>query len=316
MKILYVANHDQANSNDDEGSVTHALQQLGHDVIRVSERKTGKVPYTKADLLLFHKWHEPSVLSHVLRSRNYPMPKVFWFFDLVDWPSDPSLKPRCDARKTWMRDILPLVDLGFCTDGDWVDRVNLSTENDLPPYQDKLVWLPQGFDERLSAASPDGLIGGPEILFTGVGARGGVDRESFIEEMTRTYGSRFLHVPRGLHGKELARLVASAKVVVAPDSPVTDRYWSNRVYLTLGLGGVLLHPWSKGLDEQYNEGDKTNLFFYNTRKSLHGLIEVLLTSESDRALLRQRGRETTLAKHTYRHRVETLLRIAKERLKL
>ena len=288
MRILYVAKHDQPDSNDDEGAIAHALTALGHDVQRLQEHKGSLAKRVLGvDLLLFHKWHDPEMLQRF----DGICPRVFWYFDLVDWPADPTLAARCEARKRWMWSITSHVELGFCTDGDWVAA----------DATGKLRWLPQGADERLAGFG----IGSNniDILFTGIGKGGGQQRESFVEEMRRRWGSRFWHVPTGVHGRALADTVASAKVAVCPDSPVTDRYWSNRVFLLAGFGATLLHPHSAGLVKAFPSG----VMRYSSREELHVNVDHLLSSPDDRRALSQAAFGCVVQKHLYRHRCEELL---------
>jgi hypothetical protein len=299
MKVLYIGNHDQEASNDDEGAITYALSQCGHTVERLREKKGHKAYRVKdADLVLFHKWHDLPML------KNLTCKKVFWYFDLVYWP-DPLLAGRNKTRMSWMQDIVPLVDLGFCTDGDWVSRDKTG----------KLIHLTQGADSRKTGM---GIV--PEagkdidILFTGIAGRGGRGRGDFVDEMQATYGDRFKHVSHGVHGASLRDLIARSKIVVAPDCPVTDRYWSNRVYLTLGFGGFLLHPYCEQLAQHYTDGKE--IAYYRSRQELHELIAIYLhkPGADDRNTIQRQALWRAAAEHTYTHRVQQLMHTVEQRL--
>lgn len=327
MRILYIANHDQTNSADDEGAITYTLRQLGHEVAPVHERETRRIiqvsqeKFWKPDLLLFHKWAETELMS-LFRGK---CPLVFWYFDLVEWPSDPTLRGRCDQRKEWMRRVLPLVDVGFCTDGDWVasenkrycDVKSIGWTGDWINAPGKLVWLTQGADERvvginrLRSNTPE-----VPILFTGISRGGGLRRESFVQCLKEQYRERFRHVPRGIYGRELATLISGTRVFVCPDSPVTDRYWSNRIFNCLGFGAFTLHQWSKGLSQMFEHGK--HVVYYHDRHDLFDKIDYYLSGskvvEQERQDCAERGMEEVKLKHLYRHRVSELLRVVKERL--
>ncbi len=230
------------------------------------------------------------------------MPLVFWNFDLVEWP-DPTLEARNVIRRTWMHEVMKVVDLGFCTDGDWVAK-----------HPDRLVWLPQGFDERQQPAKVEKC--GLSILFTGIGIGGGTQRGSFVTEMQERYGSGFIHYVKGLHGDKLAKAIAEAKIVVAPDSPVTGVYWSNRVYNVLGMGGFLLHPYTDGLCSQYR---LTDMIMYQDRQHMHLLIDHYLNEAAGNTIrnnVASNGRQRTLEAHTYTRRCEVLITTVKSRLGL
>lgn len=228
---------------------------------------------------------------------------------------DPTLHARSLTRIAWCRDVLPHVLLGFHTDGDWVAA----------DTSGKLRWLMQGFDERVAgfgrhvpkdgrAFMPDEVR--PPILFTGM-VNHGRKRAEHVEHLIQRWGDRFKVMGDGgpkwrKHGRELADVFASVKIVVAPDGPSTDRYWSNRVYNTLGLGGFLLHPYCKGLEDQY--GWPHELPVYENREHLDELIGFYLDSANElrRKALMIEGHSATMQRHLYRHRVAGLLRMVKE----
>lgn len=298
MRIVYVGRHNQNNA-DDEGSITHAFRELGHSVLCLQESLMNPqkvMTYTKADLLIFNKWEDIESIKAV----SQVIPTVFWYFDLVAY-SDPMLADRCKRRIQWMSEVTPLVLMGFCTDGDWVQS-SYNTDPRNASYG-KLSCLSQGFDSRLERGVYDH---GQRlrILFTGI-RKGGSRRESFVDEMNKRYGIMFCNVNSGMYRERLANMVASTDIIVAPDSPSSDRYWSNRVYNTLGLGGFLLHPYCRELTKQYEHG--RDLVYYTDRMTLHDCIAHYMNNPKDREQAVEHGRLTTLAKHTYRHRVEQML---------
>lgn len=300
MKILYVARHGQHNT-DDEGAIASALARLGHTVTCVQESAEGILGRHAAegghshDLLLFHKWYSPETLA------RFTVPKVFWYFDLVDWP-DETVAARCATRKAWMSEVMPLVEVGFCTDGNWVMR-----------HESKLVWLPQGADDRcMTPVEHLASKTTADVLFVGTATQCGRGREDFVAEMRRVWGSRFKHVAGGHYRESFRQLVRRAKVVVAPDAPVTDQYWSNRVYLTLGAGGFLLHPYAEGLTRQYANGREVE--FYETREELHDLVGRALVDEGWRRRVAEGGYLRTREEHTYLHRCRQLLATVKAKL--
>ena len=107
----------------------------------------------------------------------------------------------------------------------------------------------------------------------------------------------------------LKEVVSRTRVVVAPDHPVTDRYFSNRLFLMLGFGAFLLHPRSKAAEFMYrNDGE---VIFYGSRIDLHEYIEIALSASSLSAAIRKKvaeaGLERTKREHLYRHRCITLI---------
>lgn len=290
MRIGYIAKHDSG-GNDDEGAITHALCALGHDVQRLREYKGHKAETIDCDFYLFHHWSDFRTLGQLTR------PKVFWYFDLVYTP-DTSLAVRCQHRINWMRDVMPLADLGFCTDGDWVEQT-----------PGPLRLLRQGADERVMGRGAE-VEEERGILLTGI-KNGGKLRSSFVNEMTERWKEQFTHIERGVYRRDLADLIARHKIVVAPDGPITDLYWSNRVYNVLGFGGFLLHPWCAGLANEYKDGEE--IVYYRSRDDLHDKIAYYLDRPNERRAISSNGLCRTLREHTYRHRCERLIQVVKER---
>ncbi len=300
MKILYVAKHGNG-FNDDEGAIEYALGQLGHTVVSCHEGREDvvkeKTSYYDFDFCLFHKWHNFEAV------KNLPIPKVFWYFDLVNTP-DVTLRRRCYKRKTWMKQMIPLVDLGFCTDGDWVNQDKTG----------KLIRLTQGADERFVGALPrETRRTENTILFTGIKFRAGVERYSFCKEMEQTYGHKFIH-KSSRYQNQLAHLISRTSIVVAPDYPVTDNYWSNRVYMACGFGAFMLHSYCETLTEHYE--DCKEIYYYKTRIELHNLIRECLDPEvvATTRYIATNALERTKKEHLYRHRCETLIEHVKERI--
>lgn len=315
MRILYIAHHGP-HDNEDEDAISHVLRGMGHEVICIEEKRRGRrfdARNAEGDLCLFHKCEDYNLLQ-TLHKRDIPL--VFWYFDLV-YSDDETLVHRCQSRIYWMEGVLPLVTVGFCTDGDWVEQ-NWEVSKTCSRHADKLVWLTQGADERKVGFGESKKKDIPPILFTGM-VHHGQKRADHIEQLRHHYGNQFSVIgdngPRHrLHGRELANLFASTRIVVAPDGPCTDHYWSNRVYLTLGLGGFLLHPRCEQLLGQYKENKE--ILLYDDRDDLIDLIDYYITdeAEADRQKMREAGLQATIQYNLYRHRVADMLRVVKERL--
>lgn len=303
MRILFIAKHGE-HDNADENAITFALQQLGHTVICIPEYNSDKVFHKiagcNADVCLFLKWENYSEVKKI----SEVMPVVFWYFDLVH-SDDPTLQKRMEFRRSWFNYMLESCTLGFCTDGDWVKKDKTG----------KLRILHQGIDERFQGFGTPSLPGvSPKIIFTGT-RHHGQKRYEHIEHLEKRYGDKFQVIGDGgpnrrIHKRQLADLFASVRIVVSPDGPCSDLYWSNRVYNTLGLGGFLLHPYCSGLVEQYKEQE---LYMYMHRDHLDESIDYFMSCNYSRILeYRELGYQRTIAEHTYRDRCEKLVSIIKE----
>lgn len=313
MRILYIANHD-CGGNDDEGAIGRALRELGHVVDDVHENHHWPIEQRMRrdyDLLLFHKWAEVDLL------RKFSCPKVFWYFDLVD-STDPTLARRDEARRAWMKRMIPEVTLGFCTDGDWVAQWNSGRTRTVHRVGDqvksgdglaKLVWLTQGADGAIVGRGTRKNNPMP-ILFTGIGKGGGRGREEWLSKTRETWREDFTHVRSGLHREALRDAVAGCTFYACPDSPVTNLYWSNRVYNAAGFGAVILHPRTTGL---YNHYTADEIFYYSSSYEFDAIIREyagnnrVLKERSERAL------ERTKKDHLYLNRVRDLLETLREK---
>jgi hypothetical protein len=289
-RVLYIARHGN-HDNCDEDAITYALTKLGHEVRCIPERCPEQALRFQSDMVLVHKLYGMDVLKRIKTGV-----KVFWHFDMVE-SDDWELQARTEERKQWMKDILQLVDLGLCTDGDQVAKDTTG----------KLRWLMQGADERFTGPAPEREqdIG---LLFTGSVIHGG-KRISHIRELQERYGDRFKmvghHARERVHGRKLAELIARAKIVVAPDGPVTPAYWSNRAYLTLGFGGFLFHPYCQGLTEHYEDGEE--IVLYQDRVHFHELVAHYLDRPDERRRIAENGYKRTMAEHTYFHRCQHIV---------
>lgn len=298
MRILYLAKHGSG-GNDDEGAVAYALRALGHAVIPVPEKDGINLPRYRGphvDFLLFHKWHDPRTLKRL------PWPSVFWYFDLVRWPSDPTIQARCAARVRWMNEIVKYVEIGFCTDGDLV-RADPTG---------KLVWLPQGADERVVGRGTRTGCRSKPLLFTGLVRNVGVGRKEWFDGVVGRYGPQLTHYSNGMYREELREAIAQHCITLAPNAPVTDFYWSNRIYNALGFGAFLLHPYCESLSHHYVHGSE--VVYYTSPDDMFSKIEQYLPDVDGRHQIAEAGLQRTLKQHLYRHRCEELLRVVKERL--
>lgn len=288
-RIAYVARHGK-HDNCDEDAIGYCLEQLGCEVHRLPETASAKdVNGIFPDWCLFHKWENLDTIRRI-RCR-----KAFWYFDLVD-SDDWVLKQRSKVRREWLEVVMPLVDHGFLTDGDFAAKHGMH-------------WLMQGADPRNLGA---GVANGEpiDVLFTGSIIHGG-KRTSFVEEMAATYGNRFVafghHARDRVHGRNMANLIARAKIVVAPDAPCTDNYWSNRIYLACGFGAFIMHPNCKKLSLHYAPG--VDFIPYTSRPELHSLIDLYLTIPAARENTSYRALRRTEQANTYMHRCKELLEV-------
>lgn len=143
-------------------------------------------------------------------------------------------------------------------------------------------------------------------------------RPKLVQYLEQTYGKRFAHFGNdGKHivrGDELNRVYASAKVVVG-DTLCIDftypYYWSDRIYETTGRGGMIVHPYIKGLETQFEDGKEVVFYQYGDMKDLKTKIDQLLKDADYREKIRSAGHQRTKRDHTYTNRLQTIIETVK-----
>lgn len=243
MKVLYAGNfHDEWAS---EHYAARAFERLGHEVTRLGVNDVdqaaivGEARKAKPDLLLFAKagfngadgpW--PGAADAVVKMIQACRPHVgqvcCWLWDLMC----PEFKP---ARWQWSEKIAAAVDLYAMSDG--------CTAPKLPNTAVVRQGAHDDVDE--SVGWPAEFAG--DVLFLG-DAYG--DRPKLISALRSRFGARFEHVPHGVQGPALTRLVRSYRIVVGPHFPRFANYWSNRIYVVAGYGGLFAAPLVNGMGDE------------------------------------------------------------------
>ena len=279
MNILYVGRHNQGN-NDDEGSITRAFQELGHNVttldLSVFEDEhfvCNLTTYPSIDFVLYHK----IPVSYVKELSRY-WPCVFWFFD-------PLGKGFYDNDK-YVYEVTPFNAYSFFTDGDYV-------------VGKKGILLRQGFDDW---HNPPALEYPPEnnkAAFLGtVHLPYYRERYDFLKRLTNVSIYPVYDTFKGA----LTQMCQVYSVMLGAP-PVTDNYWSNRVYLLGGRGACLLHPFSSTLKSELGDA----LEYFTDAEDAQRKLNHLLQDTALRHYIRVELRNRVLKSHTYKHRVEELI---------
>jgi hypothetical protein len=114
-------------------------------------------------------------------------------------------------------------------------------------------WLPPAASPHLLGASPPDRDRFPHpVVFVGdhVPRLHSPHRAELLAWARHRFGNNFAQYGRArpVWGEAFSTLCASAAVVLGDSAPA-DRYWSDRVPLTLSQGGLLAHPHTAGLAE-------------------------------------------------------------------
>lgn len=130
---------------------------------------------------------------------------------------------------------------------------------------------------------------------------GGWDPE-FVDP-DRVRGSR-------VDNADLAGYYGSATVVLNDHWPEAAElgFLNNRLYDALAAGAFVISDRVAGMDEEFDRG----VVMYEDAADLLGLVERYVPDEPARAAVAARGRAAVLARHTFAHRVDEMLRLVDE----
>jgi hypothetical protein len=288
LKIIYFANFNNLGSNFIEEDIQLALEKLGHEVIPVHEKDYKQLKNIKADMLLFHKGGVGKYLSlkeFIILLNHITCKKVMWYFDPI------KLFPE---REIEIETIIQYIDYGFLVDDTWRRRHKF----------DNLYSLKEGIGTIYKGKFRKDLE--CDIAFAG-NIYG--KREDFIILLKQHFKN--FRVFDNLFNQDMADLCTSAKIIVAPDYPTNEFYWSSRIYLTLGLGGFLVHPDCYGLKPELIEG--THFAGYKGNKELIATLDYYLENEEARKIIQKEGQKKVLEVSTFQDRLETMLEIIFEK---
>jgi hypothetical protein len=316
MRIAFLGNF-----NVDYSSESHhkkSLESLGHEVIALQEGATATeqiYDYAKdSDMFIWvhtHGWVTPS--SH---HGSFNMVKVL---ELLKKANIPTLTYHLDLWFGLNRQN----DLGkdpfykyiqhfFTVDKKMADWFNANT-------QVKGHYIHAGvFDEEAIMMQPDNRLvaHNNDVIF--VGSRGYHHewqyRPQLIDWLKTTYKDQFTHVGGDgtgtVRGLGLNHVYANSKVVVGDSLCLNfdyPDYWSDRVYETLGRGGFLIHPYVKGMEQEFQDGKHLVFYEFGNFDQLKASIDYYLETPHERERIRQAGHELVKNNYTYKHRWQQIL---------
>lgn len=135
-------------------------------------------------------------------------------------------------------------------------------------------------------------------------------RPELIRHLRRSFGLGFRRYPvrrdRAIRGDDLNRLYAAVDVVVGDSLCLGfthERYWSDRIYETLGRGGFLIHPRIVGIEDHFVDGEHVVLYEFGDWLGLDRIIRHYLRHHEERERIRLAGHAHVKAHHTYTHRL-------------
>lgn len=199
--------------------------------------------------------------------------KACWMFDKVDF----------NDRRVEMQKIKEMSDFFFTSD--------------MTAFPDAIE-LRQGVGYECDTGEK---VDCPEIVFTGSGYNG---REDWISLIKQEFGDKFGHYNR-VFRKELNDLMVSSKIVVCPDYPVDENYWSNRAINAIGRGAFVIHP-DCGIRRFLEPGKE--IVLYKDREDMIKKIKYYLSQNKRREAIREAGVKKVRENYTYKDSVKEIVK--------
>jgi hypothetical protein len=286
-----------------------SLEELGHNVIRMQESEARSEDILSAcvnsDLFIWihtHGWETQGkiTMEKVLETlKTLSIPSMTYHLDL--WF---GLKREKDLESF---PVYKMIDHFFTVDKKMSEWFNENTKV-------KGHYLPAG------VFGPECIVQDVtkkhDVIF--VGSRKYHDewtyRPKLIDWLDRSYGNRFEQYGSGgvksVRGMHLNKLYWSTKVVVGDTLCIDFKYpdyWSDRIYETLGRGGFLIHPYIKGLENEFKDKEHVVFYEYNNFEQLKELIDYYIKHDDEREKIRLAGHKLVKENYTYKHRWQQIL---------
>jgi hypothetical protein len=301
MRILYLGSFQRIWHT--ECYIANALTGGGHDCIRLEESTATQASIVdraaeiRPDLLLFakarfreanHGWPADAraVRAMIAAVRPFVRQVACWVFDLLA----PAFST---ARFEWAREVAADCDLFATTDG--------FTAGSLPNAAVVRQGVPD--DVEHDAPWPEDHTGDVFFLGTAYGERG-----RLVAALAERFSNRFRCVGN-CRGSALTRLVRGYRVCVGPHEPHYAGYWSNRIYVVTGHGGLFAAPAVPGMEDEGWQAGRHFIELPREPAAMGERLAEIIRDEPADALrqIQLAGYHLATERFSYRHRVAELL---------
>lgn len=312
MRVAYVGNYSQPHCT--EVHIAKTLENLGHKVTRIQETQTRENPNWAEqvkghDLFLYTRtWGQMVTLDDLAKIKAMGIPSASYHLDLyVGLKRESGLKD----DPFWRTDYV------FTPDG------SATAKKVFDNYGINHYYIKPGvFKEECTILEPNSEPNlGNYVVFVGGGSaymhKEWPYRRQLVSWLEKTYKQRYSkygHPERTVRNIELNQLYANSGVVVGDslclnfDKPY---YWSDRVYETIGRGGFIIHPYIKGMEEEFQDGHNIVFYEFNNWKQLQEKIDYYLNPDNayERSQILLNGYTKVLQDCTYDNRLTQALDI-------
>lgn len=313
MKIIYVGNFTQPHCT--EVHISKTLQDMGHTVVEVQEdpkNKRSLISQAKGcDLFLFTRtWNNLVTLDHLKQLKRMGIPTVSYHLDLyVGLQREAGL----DKDPFWKTEYV------FSPDGNPASQEVFKRKG-----INHFYLKPGVFKEECIALEPnqDQELTG-DVIFVGGGVGYGHKewpyRGQLVTWLEKTYPDKykkFGHPERTVRNLELNQLYANSKIVIGDTLCLNfnhPHYWSDRVYETIGRGGFIIHPYIKGMEEEFTDGENIVFYKYNDWAGLKEKIDYYLANPKERKKIQLAGQNFVRENATYHNRLQQMLDVVKNK---
>lgn len=323
MRVAYVGNFQFSHCTETHLALT--LENLGHEVVRVQEdnpRPDWFDILLSSDLVLFTRtWGNLLKLEHLAHFKEKGITTASYHLDLYVGLERKYLHEGKSLDEVLQTDPFWRTDYVFTPDGHPASQVVFKKNGVNHYYMKPGVFKPECIIEPYD----DWANIGNEIVFVGGGDRPGRPygyghpewpyRDKLIGWLYDTYGDRFTkygHPQETIRNKRLNQLYANSKIIIG-DSVCLNfdhtYYWSDRIYETLGRGGFIIHPYIKGLEEEFADGENIVFYEYDNWDQLKKKIGYYLKHDIEREKIRLAGHEFVKNNATYTDRLTQMLEI-------
>jgi Glycosyl transferases group 1 len=310
VKIAFVGNFSQPHCSEVHWANT--FEMLGHEVTRIQEnklrhRQLGRMVRGHDLFFWVRTWAGYVKQQDLDIIRAMGIPSVNYHLDLfIGIQRQDSL----DTDPRWRTDFV------FTADGDPLSQRIFSTKDIHHYYMPPGIYEPEA---KRGNFRPEWNYG---VVF--VGGTIGYHTEdwpyrmqlvNFLEKTFKKDFKIFGHPYKTVRNQDLNDLYASALIAVG-DTLCQDftheRYFSDRLFETVGRGGFIIHPYIEGIRDLFTE-DELVTYTYGDFNELKHKINYYLEHDDEREKIRRAGHRRALKDHTYTKRLQQMLDIVYEK---